>query len=86
MFKPANYYYAQFDKVNGLVEAAPVTVNGFQVGQVREIKYDYATNQIVVMMAMNPDLKIPRGSSAHIESSLTGASTLALELAEGNVY
>ena len=86
MFKPANFYYAKFERVNGLVEAAPVMVNGFQVGQVREITYDYATNQISVMMAMNRELHIPVGSSVSVVSSLTGASTLALEMATTEQY
>ena len=29
LFKPANFYYAKFDKVDGLIDAAPITVNGF---------------------------------------------------------
>lgn len=86
MFKPANYYYAQFDEVDGLVEAAPVTINGFKVGQVREIKYNYENNKIDVMLAMTPKLKIPHGSAAHIESSLTGAATMELELGAGPDY
>ena len=86
MFKPANFYYVQFDKIDGLVEAAPVMVNGFPVGQVREIKYDYSSNQINVMLAMNRDLKIPVGSEVHVVSSLTGASTLALDMAQGSSY
>ncbi len=86
MFKPANFYYAKFEKVDGLVEAAPVMINGYPVGQVREIKYDFATNEISVMLAMNRDLKIPKGSSAHIVSSITGASTLELRLAGGTDY
>ena len=32
LFKPANFYYAEFEQVDGLVEASPVMVNGFQVG------------------------------------------------------
>ena len=80
LFKPANFYYAKFSDVSGLVEAAPVTVNGFPVGQVREISYDYETNQISVMMAMNKGLKIPHESSVSIESSLTGTASLALTL------
>lgn len=80
MFKPANYYYAKFDKVDGLVEAAPVTINGFQVGQVREIEYDFETNQISVLLSLNKDLKIPEGSYAFIQSSLTGTASMALSL------
>lgn len=86
IFKPANFYYAKFQKVDGLVEAAPITVNGFQVGQVREIKYDYDSNQISVMMSMNKDLKIPTGSSVAIESSLMGAATMSLHLSDNKSY
>ncbi len=83
MFKPANFYYASFEQVEGLVEAAPVTVNGFPVGQVREISYDYGSNSISVMMAMNRDLRIPVGSHVELSKSLTGASSLELTLAQG---
>ena len=86
LFKPANFYYAHFEKVDGLTEAAPITVNGFPVGQVREINYDYEKNQIQVMMAMNKDLKIPVGSTVRIESSLTGTASLALTLSDSKVF
>lgn len=82
LFKPANFYYAKFDKVDGLIDAAPITVNGFQVGQVREIKYDYATNKISVMMSMNRDLKIPVGSSVSIQSGLIGSAGMELTLGD----
>ncbi len=86
MFEPANFYYATFNKVDGLAEAAPVTVNGFNVGQVREMKYDFETNQIKVMMSLDQELKIPRGSSASINSSITGTASVAITLAQGNDY
>ena len=86
MFKPANFYYAEFKEVDGLVEAAPINVNGFPVGQVREIIYDYSTNQIKVMMAMNKNLKVPHGSTVTLSSSLTGASSLDLTLGSENTF
>lgn len=86
LFKPANFYYVKFERVDGLVDAAPVTINGYQVGQVKEITYDYGTNQISVMLSLNPDLKVPVGSTAHIESSLTGTATLALSLTQDSKY
>lgn len=82
LFKPANFYYAQFDELDGLIEAAPVSVNGYQVGQVREIKYDYENNKIKVMMSMERNLKIPVGSSVSIESGLMGSSSMVLYLGD----
>ncbi len=32
IFKAANYYYASYTDVAGLAQSAPVTVNGYKVG------------------------------------------------------
>ena len=42
LLTPSNRYFTEVESVEGLLEAAPVTVNGFQVGQVHEIQYDYS--------------------------------------------
>ena len=41
IFKPTNYYYATYTNVAGLQVSAPVTVNGYKVGLVRNIAYEY---------------------------------------------
>ena len=41
VFKASNYYYVSYTDVNGLSVSAPVTLNGFKVGQVRDITYEY---------------------------------------------
>ena len=41
LFKASNYYYASYTDVAGLAQSAPVTVNGFKVGLVREVEYEY---------------------------------------------
>ena len=59
LFKPANFYYATFDNVNGLVSSAPVNANGFPVGQVREMEFDYSTNRVRLLLSMDKGLQIP---------------------------
>ena len=86
MFKPSNYYYAKFEKIDGLTQASPVTINGFQVGLVKEITFDYETNKISVMMSLDDELKIPVGTTAAVESSITGTSTLKLILGDNKQY
>ena len=81
LFKPANFYYAKFEKVEGLTVSAPVTVNGFQMGQVREINYDYADNQITVLMSLDKELRVPRGSQVSLSSDILGTAALTLNLA-----
>lgn len=86
LFKPANFYYAKFERVNGLNIAAPITINGFSVGQVREIEYNYQTNDIYVLLSLNKDLKIPTNSKIIMANELLGAASLVLEMSNEKTY
>ena len=37
IFKDSNYYYASYTNVTGLAQSAPITLNGYKVGLVKEI-------------------------------------------------
>ena len=86
LFRPANFYYAKFERVTGLAVAAPVTINGFQVGQVREINYDYNDNQISVLLSLNKDLKIPKGSDVKLSVDMLGTAQLVMTLSDNTEY
>ena len=83
LLTPANSYYTEVESTEGLLTAAPVTVNGFQVGQVREINYDYAKNKITVLLAMNKEMVVPEGSTVTMVSGLLGGTSLVLNLGDG---
>ena len=83
LLTPANRYFTEVKSTDGLLEAAPVTVNGFQVGQVREINYDYQKNKITVMLAMDKDMTIPEGSTLNMVTGLMGGASLVLNLGKG---
>ena len=83
LLTPANSYYTEIDSTEGLLTAAPITVNGFQVGQVREINYDYGKNKITVLLSMNKEMKIPEGSTVSLVSGLLGGASLELNLGSG---
>lgn len=81
LFKPANYYYVSYTNVSGLQVSAPVTVNGFKVGQVREIEYEYDNpGHILVQLSLNKNLQVPRGTKAIIKQDLLGTATIHLEM------
>ena len=86
LFKPSNYYYAQFEDVQGLTVSTPVKINGFQVGQVRDIEYDYKLNRITVELSFEKDLKIPKNSAITMGNELLGSATLELVLGRGKNY
>ena len=67
VFKAANYYYATYTDVAGLSTSAPVTINGFKVGQVRSVEYQYDNpGHVVVEFSVDKALRIPQGSQAVI--------------------
>jgi len=81
VFKPANFYTASYTNVAGLQVSAPVTLNGFKVGQVRDIRYEYDNpGHVAVELSLDKELRIPVGSKAVIEQDLLGTSTVALHL------
>ena len=86
LFKPANFYYVEFKNVAGLTDSAPVTINGYQIGLVREINYDYNTGSLVVLLGLEKDLRIPVGSKAVLASDLLGTAQIELELAKGDTF
>ncbi len=81
IFKAANYYYATYQNVNGLAISAPVTLNGFKIGLVREMEYDYAhPGNVLVEISVDKDLKITEGTKAYVETDLLGTASIVLEL------
>jgi phospholipid/cholesterol/gamma-HCH transport system substrate-binding protein len=69
--------------VGGLVVSSPVTINGFQVGQVSDIQlYDPVPGSVVVtFIVTNDDLEFSDDTQAHIESlDFLGSKTVSLKL------
>ena len=82
MFKPSSYFYIKFSNVNGLANASPVYADGVRVGIVREISYNYEIpNNIIVEIEVDTDLRIPKGSSAELESDFMGNTRMNILLA-----
>jgi phospholipid/cholesterol/gamma-HCH transport system substrate-binding protein len=87
VFKAANYYYATYTNVNGLAVSAPVTVNGFKVGQVREIEYEYDNpGHVKVEISLDRQLKVPRGTVAVLTCDMLGTASITLEMSGQTDY
>ncbi len=84
LFNKETIYYASYQKVNGLIKANPVVVNGLRVGQVKNVYFNPdMSGSIMVSIMLSTDLPIPINSTAHIFSSdLMGSK--AIELVLGN--
>ncbi|MBO5052974.1 MAG: MCE family protein [Muribaculaceae bacterium] len=87
VFKATNYYYVTYDNVAGLAVSAPVTVNGYKVGQVRDIAYQYDNpGHIKVEISLDKELKLPVGTRAVIVTDMLGTATVSLEMANASAY
>ncbi len=81
IFKGDNYYYVSYTNVQGLAQSAPVTVNGFKVGLVREIEYEYDNpGHVKVELSLDRHLVVPHGTKAVLATDLLGTASVALEM------
>lgn len=82
LFSSESKYYISFKDISGLSSSCPIYADGYQVGVVRNIQYDYGqTKDIIVEASINKDMRIPKGSSAEIVSDLMGNVKVNLLLA-----
>lgn len=82
LFSSDTRYYISFKDISGLSASSPIYADGYKVGVVRSIDYDYAQSKdIVVSVDINKDMRIPKGSSAEIVSDLMGNVKINLLLA-----
>ena len=85
LFSSNNSYYVQFEDVSGLSPSSPIYVNGYKMGVVEGIEYDYSRpDRIVAAIGLDKELKVPRGTQAEISSDLLGNVKLELKLGDAS--
>lgn len=81
VFKSSNTYYVRFDNIAGLAVSNAVYANGYPVGIVRGIQYDYGNHErVVVAIELDKEMHMPRGTKAELVTSLMGGVTMSLIL------
>lgn len=82
IFSNTTTYRMLFSNLKGLSNSTPIYADGYKVGTVTDIDYDYENNgNITVEAEIDPQLRIPAGSTAMIESDLMGNIKVTLLLA-----
>ena len=77
-----NTYYMTFDDIQGLGASTPIYADGYKVGTVDKVDFDYSGDgPIKVKADINKDLRIPAGSKAEIEKDIMGNLQVNLLLA-----
>ena len=73
LFKPTSYFYVKYTNINGLTISSPVFADGYKIGLVHDIVYDYnKPGNIIVEVEVDTDTRIPKGSWAELETEMLG--------------
>jgi phospholipid/cholesterol/gamma-HCH transport system substrate-binding protein len=77
LLHPSNYYYVTLPNVKDLTVSTPVFIDGFKVGLVRSLHYDYEQQGgITVEMHLDDELRVPKGSYIVLEHTLLSGAEL----------
>lgn len=87
IFSSSRIYYAKFENIKGLAAGSPILANGYQIGTVKNIAYDYDNNgDIVVELRIDKHLQIPVGSNAELATEMLGGTKLNLTFADNTRF
>ena len=78
IFSPVKSYYAVWSQINGLTEQSPVYIQGYKVGQVDKVFYDFSKDEsFTILFSINKDITLPQGSRVDlIADGLLGGTAL----------
>lgn len=81
LFSSNDAYYIRFSDISGLSVSSPIYANGYKVGVVTAIDYDYSKpDRIIAAADLDPKLQLHEGAYAEVESDLLGNVKLVLRL------
>ena len=79
LFSTDDSYYVEFDDISGVSASCPVYANGYRVGVVEDVIFNYDSQEkIVAVVGLNKQLRLPKASTAEIASDLLGNVKLEL--------
>ena len=83
VFSSDNTMYVAFTDATGLSVSSPVYANGYRVGVVKALDYDYDPHgKIVAEVGLNKEMRVPVGSRAELASDLLGNIKINLVLGD----
>lgn len=79
LFTNYRTFYVEYQNVEGLANAAPVTINGLVVGKVNSIKLQNTTGKLIVELLIKSDFPISKSSIVKIyEPGLIGGKQIQI--------
>tara|TARA_R110000787_G_scaffold60220_10_gene136602 strand:+ start:10147 stop:11097 length:951 start_codon:yes stop_codon:yes gene_type:complete len=79
IFSNERIFYVSYNNVAGLAVSAPVTINGYAIGQVKDIEFENEKGSLLVTFKLNKDFEFSKNSVVRIYStSVIGGNALAI--------
>lgn len=87
VFSSDNTMYVAFTDATGLSVSSPVYANGYRIGVVKALDYDYDPHgKIVAEVGLNKQMRVPVGSRAELASDLLGNIKINLVLGDDPLH
>ncbi len=88
VFKQSKYYYVVYERIDGLLKANKVTMNGYQIGQVKNIVFaPNKSGNLIVTLMIDSEFNIPVNSLAQIVSSdIMGTRSIRMILSDESTF
>ena len=86
IFTPNTTLYVQYNSVDGIVKTSHVLINGYQVGHVSDIVFDYTKEApITLELTVDRKLVVPKGTIAEVyETGMLRDKAIRLRLGKSN--
>ena len=79
LFSKERIFFVSYNNVAGLAVSAPVTINGYAIGQVKNIDFENEKGSLLVTFNLNKDFDFSKNSIVRIYStSVIGGNALAI--------
>ena len=77
LFNTNNEYYVRFANAKGLAKSSVVYADGFEVGIVSDILYDYKNpGNVLIEISVDPNLILCHGTDVTLDAGLMGGCTM----------
>jgi phospholipid/cholesterol/gamma-HCH transport system substrate-binding protein len=87
MLSKGRYFYAVYNRVDGLTPDNRVLINGLAVGKVSRLTFMPETNKILVEIYLRDEIQIPENSIARIHGTdLLGSKAIEIQLGNAKQY
>lgn len=80
IFDSKTTYLVEMDDVAGLTKSSEVLANGLNIGFISDITYNPEKQNLTLEIDINPEFKVPKGTTVFVTSPMLGAPKINLKL------